>query len=111
MQIITFFFQLLVAHTVADFVLQQESMGSGKNRHNDIHNRASNNFPPWYYWMTAHAIVHGGAVYIVTDSLLLGSAEIILHWIIDFSKCEGWINFHQDQALHMGCKLGYCFFI
>jgi len=111
MPIISYLFQLIVAHAVADFVLQQEAMGSGKNRHSEIHNKRGVHFPAWYYWLTAHALVHGGAVFLVTGSLILGVVETLLHWTIDYAKCERWINFHQDQALHMGCKVGYCFFI
>lgn len=111
MQLLSYFFQLLVDHALADFVLQQEAMSAGKNRHNEIHGKKGSGFPAWYYWLSAHALIHGGVVYIITGSLLLGVVETLLHWLIDFSKCEGWLNFHQDQALHVGCKLGYCFFI
>jgi len=107
MTLISYFFQLLAAHAVADFALQQEAMGAGKNRHNKIHKEKGTHFPPWYYWLTAHSLVHGGAVYIITNSIFLGIVETLLHWLIDYSKCEGWINFHQDQALHIGCKIGY----
>lgn len=104
------FFQLIVMHAIADFVLQPESMGAGKNRHHDMHNnRAGKNFPPWYYWLMAHALTHGGAVYLVTGSVILGMVETLLHGLIDFTKCEGRINFHQDQALHVVCKAAYCF--
>lgn len=101
------FFKLLVAHAAADFVLQSEAMGRGKNRHSDIHDQMSKNFPKWYYWLTAHALVHGGLVYLITNSLLLGVIETVTHWCIDFAKCEGLIGFHQDQALHVGLKAGY----
>jgi len=111
MTLISYFFQFLVAHAVADFVLQQEAMGAGKNRHHKIHKEKGVHFPPWYYWLTAHSLVHGGAVYIITNNIYLGIIETILHWFIDYSKCEGWLNFHQDQALHIGCKIGYCYFI
>ena len=111
MAIIEIFFQLLVAHALADFVLQQEAMGAGKNRHSDIHARKGEKFPAWYYWLTAHSLIHGGVVYLVTGSLVLGLIETTLHWIIDYAKCEGWLDFHQDQAMHIACKLGYCFFI
>ncbi len=111
MTFISHFFQLLVAHAVADFVLQQEAMASGKNRHNNIHKEKSNHFPAWYYWLSAHALIHGGTVYIVTGSSVLGIVETLLHWLIDYSKSEGWLNFHQDQVLHIGCKVGYCLFI
>lgn len=103
------FFKLLVAHATADFVLQSEAMGRGKNRHSDIHHGKTFNFPKWYYWLTAHALVHGGLVYLVTNSLLLGVIETVSHWCIDFAKCEGLIGFHQDQALHVGFKIGYVF--
>jgi len=109
MPIISNLFQLLVAHAVSDFVLQHEAMGTGKNRHNVIHNRADKHFPAWYYWLTSHALVHGGAVYLITGSFVLGIIETALHWIIDYSKCEGWVNFHQDQALHFGCKAAYAY--
>lgn len=105
----TIFFQLIVVHAVADFVLQPEVMGAGKNRHHDIHNRVGKNFPPWYYWLVAHALTHGGLVYLVTGSVILGMVETLLHGLIDFAKCEDWINFHQDQALHVVCKATYCF--
>ena len=103
------FFQLLVAHALADFALQGEAMGAGKNRHNEVHQKAGKHFPSWQYWLTAHSLIHGGAVYLITGSLLLGVVETVLHGLIDFCKCEGWLNFHQDQALHIACKIGYCF--
>lgn len=111
MPLISYFFQLIVAHAVADFVLQQEAMVLGKNRQSEIHNKPGNHFPAWYYWLTAHSLVHGGAVYLVTGNLIFGVIEVLLHWIIDYSKCEGWVDFHQDQALHIGCKIAYCFLI
>jgi hypothetical protein len=33
--------------------------------------------------------------------------EFVLHWWIDFAKCEKWTNFHQDQGLHLLSKLAY----
>jgi hypothetical protein len=108
---LTVFFQLLVAHAVADFALQGEAMGSGKNRHNKIHLKAGKHFPSWQYWLAAHSLVHGGGTYIVTGSLLLGVIEMVLHGLIDFAKCEGWINFHVDQGLHVLCKIGYCVYL
>ena len=103
-------FLFLAAHAIADFALQHEAMGAGKNRHNPIHQKAGKLFPAWYYWLTSHALIHGGAVYLVTGSVVFALVETALHWIIDFIKCEGRINFHQDQALHIACKVGYCFF-
>lgn len=105
------FFQMLVGHAVADFALQSSNMGMGKNRHSQMQERRDVFFPPWYYWMTAHALVHGGVVYWISDSIILGVIETILHFTIDFSKCERWISVHQDQVLHILCKIGYCWWI
>jgi len=50
---LSLFFELLVAHALADFALQGEAMGSGKNRHNKIHENTGKHFPAWQYWLTA----------------------------------------------------------
>ena len=105
------FFQLLIGHAAADFVLQSDTMARAKNRHSEFARSQGANFPAWYYWLTAHSLVHGGVVYLLTGSALLGLLETALHWCIDFAKSERWIGFHQDQALHMLCKAGYCWFI
>jgi hypothetical protein len=102
------FFQLLIGHAIADFVMQSDTMARAKLRHSDFAAAQGPNFPPWYYWLGAHALVHGGAVYLVTGSALLGAAEVLLHSAIDFAKSERWIGFHVDQALHILCKAAYC---
>jgi len=101
-------FQMIIGHAVADFVLQPDAMGFGKNRNNNAQKTKGALFPHWYYWMTSHALVHAGAVYLLTANAAIGLIEFILHWIIDFCKCEGWFNVHIDQALHIACKLLYC---
>lgn len=100
-------FLLLCGHAVADFVLQPEAMGKGKNRHSEVHSDEQELFPSWHYWLSAHSLVHGGAVYLITNNIVLGITETIVHGIIDFAKCEGWIGMHQDQALHIGAKVAY----
>lgn len=104
----SYFFQFMVGHAIADFVFQPQAMGKGKDRNSDIHTKTDGNFPAWYIWLTAHSLVHGGAVFLVTGSTIFGAAEVLLHGVIDFAKCEGWLTFNQDQALHIGCKAGYC---
>ncbi len=111
MIIFEFFFKMLIGHAVCDFVLQSDAMGAGKNRNTKLTERRGSQFPEWYYWMTAHALVHGGAVYLITANPVLGLIETVLHWIIDFSKCEGWVSVGQDQALHILCKVGYCWWL
>lgn len=105
------FFLLVVSHAVADFVLQNETMVAGKNRNHKIHSLKGENFPAWYYWLPAHGLVHGGLVFLVTNNLYLGLIETALHSLLDFLKCEGKLTFHQDQALHILCKVAYCIFL
>ena len=111
MAVLELFFKMLIGHAVCDFALQSDAMGGGKNRHKKITQTKSLQFPGWYYWMTAHALIHGGAVYLITANLVLGLIETVLHWIIDFCKCEGWIGVGQDQTLHILCKIGYCWWL
>lgn len=103
------FFLLMVVHALADFSLQSDSMAKGKNRNNkpDFIPTGQKFVPCWPYWLTAHALIHGGAVYVVTGSVLLGAAETALHWGIDFMKCENITNPNEDQALHFLCKISY----
>lgn len=105
---LTLFYLLLCAHAFCDFPLQAGPMAVEKSRHSrsDLQKGV-----PWFYWLTAHALIHGGAVYLVTRSVTLGLVETILHWVIDFAKCEGWTNIHADQLMHILCRVGYCWLI
>lgn len=86
-------------------------MATAKSRHAEIHKQTSKGFPGWYYWLISHALVHGGAVFYISGSLWLGIIETVLHTLIDFCKCEHWINIHQDQTLHVLCKVAYVYVI
>lgn len=107
MQALETLFGLICGHALADFVLQPPAMGYGKNRNSPSAASASPHFPPWQYWLTAHALVHGGVVYLITGSFLLGLLETTGHWLIDFAKCEGWVSTRTDQLLHILMKLLY----
>ena len=107
----TLFFQFLVAHAIGDYVFQRDIMATSKSRHAKIYETASSGFPGWYYWLFSHALVHGGFVFLISGSVLLGIIETVLHTAIDFCKCEHWIGLHFDQALHMLCKLVYIYVI
>lgn len=61
----------------------------------------------WRYWLSAHAATHATAVWFVTGNGWLGLAEFVLHWLIDFVKGENLTNIHQDQLLHIICKIVY----
>ncbi|MCZ6831746.1 MAG: DUF3307 domain-containing protein [Gammaproteobacteria bacterium] len=111
MQGLELFFQFLVMHAVLDFMLQPSVMASGKNRSSKYHGTADSGFPPWYYWLGAHALGHGGAVYLICGNLWLGLMETALHALIDYGKSEEKMTLAQDQALHLFCKLGYCIYL
>lgn len=100
-------FLLLFAHALADFVLQPEAMGTGKNRNSMVHAGGGSLFPHWYYWMTGHALIHGGLVFMITGSIVLALVETLIHWLVDHAKCSGRISIHQDQAMHVACKFAY----
>lgn len=101
-------FRLLCGHALADFVLQTEWIARNKNRH-----ASPLGYDPalhgakqviWPYVLSAHAATHGLAVALATGSYLLGTAEALAHWLIDFGKCERWYGIHADQAAHLSLK-------
>ena len=109
-------FALLCGHAISDFALQSESMGLGKSRHKK---------PPyipkgirgqtvWLYYLTAHAFINGGVVYLITQSQFLGITETIVHWVIDFHSgydfthcgrgisAEDIMAFFKDRIIYKG---------
>lgn len=99
------FIVLLWGHAVADFGLQSNFMATYKNR---------NNQPPvppgqkrvtvWPYYLTAHAMIHGAMVYLITGSVIWGVYETVTHWILDYLKTGNYTNPHQDQFGHIFLK-------
>ncbi len=110
MEVLSILLLLLAGHFVGDFVLQPSPMSSGKNRNNS-RERFDDGFPQWYYWLSAHASMHGLIVYLITDSIIFMLLELISHWVIDLIKCDKLINLHQDQALHILSKIVYVLII
>jgi hypothetical protein len=102
------FLWLCFGHCIADYGLQSNFMAIAKSRHTDLGKQ---------YWKTvlsAHSATHAGSVGLVLHTLcglswsavtLFGVAEFIVHFAIDFGKCEEWFSFHTDQGLHILCKL------
>jgi hypothetical protein len=105
------FFQFLVGHALGDYVFQRDIMATSKSRHAEVYKTAGPGFPGWYYWLFSHALIHGGLVFLISGSALLGIIETVLHTIIDYSKCEHWIGLHFDQVLHLLCKVAYIYII
>lgn len=103
------FLKLMIAHALADFALQNSDMARLKNRH-----AVPANVPPgqkltpcWFYFLTAHALIHAGCVWVVSGSIGLALLELNIHWMIDHLKCENVTNPHIDQGLHAISKLLY----
>ena len=105
-------FFLLAGHALMDYSLQTDPMAVCKCR------RANNPLQqnvPWYYWLTAHALLHGAVVGVIVMwgyndwELAIGFAvaETVAHWLIDFGKCEKLYNIHIDQLLHVLCKVAW----
>lgn len=91
---------LLAAHWVADYPLQGDFLATAKSQG-----------PLRVYHLVAHAGIHGGAVLLVTGSLVLGLIEWIAHTIIDELKVKGKTSFAIDQGLHIAFKILYIVFI
>jgi len=103
----------LAGHALVDFALQSEAMAVSKCPQTQ---HPAARAVPWYYWLTAHALLHGAMVGLVCLMIgikpllaaVLFVAEGLFHAVIDFGKCRGWYGIHRDQALHLGCKLLWC---
>jgi len=103
-------FFLLATHSLMDFALQSDAIATCKCR-NSTNPVAK--FVPWYYWLTAHAVLHGAAVGVVVrwfgfswDAVaVLAYSEAIIHWWTDFGKCSKWYGIHFDQSVHVVCRL------
>ena len=101
-------FALIIGHALADYPLQGKFLAIRKNRHiKPLEYGADVPAAIWVYCLSAHSLVHAGAVWLITGSVLYGFIEFVLHWVIDFAKCEKWTNFHQDQGLHLLSKVAY----
>jgi hypothetical protein len=101
-------FLLLAGHALGDFSLQTEWVAMHKDRHSRLRMSAeerANALVIWPHLLTAHSLIHGGIVFMITGKLSLALAETAVHWITDYAKCERWFNFHVDQGIHVLTKL------
>lgn len=95
----TLLFALLVGHALADYPLQADFLAKAKNHTAPIPGI------DWWIALSAHALIHGGTVAVLTGSVAMGVAETVLHFGIDWLKCDGRTSFRTDQALHVACKV------
>lgn len=108
------FFAFLIGHALADYPLQGKFLAIRKNRHiKSVDYSGDTPGSVWVYCLTAHSLVHAGCTWFICEHFqfpnpaLFAFIECVLHWLIDFAKCERWTNFHADQSLHLLCKIGY----
>lgn len=97
------FFKLMIGHAVADFWAQSAEMRKAKGRNHPV--VVVEGVVVWPYALTAHALIHGGAVWLLTGNVWLGLAEFVCHWCIDFGRCGCWYSINVDQSAHIGCKV------
>ncbi len=95
------FFALAVFHALADFPLQGDYLAKQKVR------SSATGTAEWVVALSAHSLIHAGAVWLVTGSKLLGLTEFVLHAWIDLSKGRGYFGHLTDQVLHLSCKIAY----
>jgi hypothetical protein len=111
-------FLLIAAHALCDYPLQGDFIAKHKARHifkqiwsNGESETVLMRNPMWMHCLGAHSLIHGGAVFLITGSLILGVCEVVMHALIDFAKCEGLFGIHMDQSLHILCKLFWVFIL
>lgn len=95
-------FLMLAGHALADYPLQGDFLAVGKGSRTTPHCGI-----PWWHCLTAHALIHGLFVAVLTGSPGFGVIESVLHWAIDDMKCRKITGINTDQALHVACKVGY----
>jgi hypothetical protein len=98
---VALFAAFVVMHVLADFPLQGDYIAKQKAR------RQADSYSVWIVALTAHCVIHAGAVWLVSGSLALGGVELMLHALIDIGKGEEKFGLVADQLLHVACKLGY----
>ncbi len=95
-------FKLVFTHYLFDYPLQGPFLSEAKNH------MLEKNRDWWGQALFAHAFLHAGAVYFITNSLLLAMAELFCHAVIDYRKCSGKLTYNEDQLFHLACKVWWC---
>ncbi|MDX1679260.1 MAG: DUF3307 domain-containing protein [Akkermansiaceae bacterium] len=94
-------FALFIGHALADFPLQGAYLAEKKGR------LRAGDTTEWLVALFAHGLIHAGAVWLVTGSMMLGGIEFVLHCLIDTGKSERKYGLLVDQTLHLCCKVAY----
>lgn len=96
---IEIFAEMIVLHCLCDYALQGDFLAGAKNWNTPIGAKI------WPEALVSHAIIQGGAVWLVTGSLVIGLFEVVAHALIDASKINEAISYREDQILHVICKV------
>jgi len=105
-------FYLIACHALMDYALQGDAMAVCKCRRA---NHPLQKSVPWFYWLSAHAMLHGMAVgvvirwfgYDMVTATTFAIIETVIHWFVDLGKCEQFFNIHVDQGIHIACKIAW----
>ena len=89
---------LSLGHFFADYPLQGDKMAVEKCPGMDV-------TMDWRWWLIAHTATHGFFVAVLTGVPLLGLAEVVAHFLIDYGKCRLGYSLLLDQSLHLFSKL------
>lgn len=101
MEFTTLLFLLVAAHALADYPLQGDFLAQAKNRNTALGKLF------WPHALFAHSMIHGGFVLLLTGSIWLALAEVLIHAVTDWLKCENRISLNVDQAVHIACKVAW----
>jgi len=94
---------LFAGHALCDYPLQGQFLSDAKNH------RRPNVSEHWARALFAHSMIHCGMVYLVTGSVILALAELVIHAATDWAKCDGRISSTADQGIHYACKIAWAF--
>lgn len=123
---------LFAGHALCDYAGQGDYLAKGKNRNiadcscgkpiihvkdeywrlehsGEVsaggHWHKPNHPKPWLRHLFDHSIIHAGMVLLITQSPTLALAELAIHFLTDWAKCENRISSNVDQAIHYACKV------
>lgn len=105
---------MIIGHALGDYPLQGAFLASCKNRNTDSSIFFGGSAVPdllWFHALTAHSLIQAGIVWLISGSAVLAVIELVVHWITDFIRCEGWIGFSTDQFVHSGTKVVFAFLL
>lgn len=88
---------LFAGHAFFDYSGQGPFLAEAKNH--------KTNPRGWIKALMAHTLMHAGMVYVITGSLWFALAELVIHSVTDYAKCDGRISSNVDQAIHYACKV------